>query len=76
MNPLQVSLFLQLNFCLIGLLARLLQLLEVVLLTIYPKIQQNIDHITEKIYLMKGNSVPDHLKIDQMAEKTIYPKTI
>ena len=40
------------------------------------EIQQNIDHITEKNYLMKGNSVPDHLKIDQMAEKTIYPKTI
>ena len=34
------------------------------------------DHKSEIFYCMKAYSVQDQLKIDHIAEKTIYPKTL
>ena len=34
------------------------------------------DHKSEIFYCMKAHSVRDQLKIDHIAEKTIYPKTL
>ena len=34
------------------------------------------DHKSEIFYCMKAHSVRDQLKIDHIAEKSIYPKTL